>query len=234
MIEHTQNVHQILIVDSDNVLQGLLARFLALHGFNVHCATNAKQASELVSDKQFSLVLLDTFPPEINGLEWINWIKQRHPKLPIFILSALNSYHDRINGFEQGAGDYLAKPFHPKELLIRIHNLLRTQTIINSPHLRIGDNLFDPEQELLHLAGNNTIKLTNAETRLLLFFYQHRGNTLTRDDISQHLYGVDSNPFARRIDMQVARLRKKLEPNTKAEDATYLHTVWQRGYRFSL
>lgn len=102
-----------------------------------------------------------------------------------------------------------------------------------SPRLHVAGYQFDPQQDLLYTADGESRKLSHTESRLLQFFYQNAGTVLTRDAISFHLYGVEANPLDRRVDMQVQRLRRKLEPDTKAEDARYLRTVWRQGYRLN-
>lgn len=108
-----------------------------------------------------------------------------------------------------------------------------TPAITPPPGFSIGDCQFDPKSEALYFPDNKISKLTNTESRLLQFFCRNAGQVLTRDAISIHLYGMEAHPLDRRIDMQVRRLRSKLEPNTKAEDASYLRTVWRQGYRLT-
>ena len=229
--------YEILIVDDDLVLQELLGQFLLQEGFHVHHATDTQCASQLLATHQPDMVILDVLIPTQNGLQWLETTKISYPHLVVIILSSQADYQDRIRGLELGANDYLTKPFHPKELFIRINNLLRSNT--PQPHrtnVVIGEWLFDPEQELLqdHNLVLPPVKLTTAETRLLLFFCQNVGKVLTRDAISQHLHGTDANPLDRRIDMQVTRLRKKLEDNVSTGETKHLHTVWRQGYRFTL
>ena len=222
----------ILVVDDDNVLQALLAHFLPMHGFVVQRALNTEQANLLIAETCPMLVILDILMPGMNGLEWIQQLRQQHPTLPVIIVSSQSSYEDRIQSLELGADDYIAKPFHPKELLMRIHNVLRHHNV-DTPYISIGPWQFFPEQALLrHTQGHET-KLTTTEAQLLLFFHRNAGRILSRDAISVHLHGIEDNPLDRRIDMRINRLRKKLEPNTKAEHARHLRTVWRQGYRFT-
>ena len=227
-----KTVPSILVVDDDNVLQALLTQFLPMHGFTVYSALNTEHANTLMEKTRPTLVILDILMPGMNGLVWIQQVRQRHPTLPVIIVSSQSHYQDRIQSLELGADDYLAKPFHPTELLIRINKVLRHQHG-DTPYISIGQWQFSPEQALLHSIHGSAIKLTSTEAQLLLFFHRNEGKILTRDAISLHLHGIEDNPLDRRIDMQINRLRKKLEPNTKAEHAKHLHTVWRQGYRFT-
>lgn len=214
------------------VLQALLASFLPMHGFVVQSARNTDQAHSLMAKTHPMLVVLDILAPSMNGLAWIQQLRQQHATLPIIIASSQSSYRDRIQALEQGANDYIAKPFHPKELLIRIHRILHHHSM-DAASISIGSWQFFPEEALLRDTQGHETKLTTTEAKLLLFFHQNAGKVLSRDAISMHLYGIEDKPLDRRIDMRINRLRKKLEPNTKAEHAKHLRTVWQQGYRFT-
>ncbi|MBJ6611715.1 MAG: response regulator transcription factor [Candidatus Thiothrix moscowensis] len=221
----------ILIVDDDSVLQKLLEEYLPLHGFAVQGIANGDKIEDYLYAYSPALVVLDIVLPGKSGLYWLKHLKTVYPQLPVLVLSAQGNATDRLRGLELGANDYLPKPFHPKELLIRIRNILHSHPLSSTGTIRIGDHLFDPERELL-LRKDGTIKLTSLDSLLLNFFCQHPGKVLSRDAISHALHGNDHAPLDRSIDMRINRLRKKLESDL--DNPRHLHTVWRKGYRFIL
>lgn len=233
-----QDVHQntpsrqILLVDDDIVLHALLQEYLTAHDYRIHSLLNGEEIDVFCQSSPPDLVLLDIMLPGKDGLHWLGWIKKHHPHLPVMLLSAKKSADERLAGLEVGADDYLTKPFHPKELLIRIQNIIRhTPNKPSNNLITIGDNLFDPLHEKLE-RDNTVIKLTTQETCLLQFFYQNAGQILTRDAISHALSGNEHLPLNRSIDMTINRLRKKLGDD--ANDPKHLHTIWRKGYRLIL
>ncbi len=222
---------EILIIDDDIILQELLHRFLCGQGFRVICAETGEKAAKTLTLCRPSLIVLDIIMPGKDGFYWLQWIKQNHPDTPVLVLSSQSSDQDRIQGLELGAEDYLTKPFHPKELLIRVRNILRFRPLPDKKIFMIGSCLFDPERELL-IHWDIPTRLTPEETRLLLFFCQNPGEILTRDAISHALHGNEHHPLDRSIDMRVYRLKKKL--NGTLDMSKHLQTVWRKGYRFIL
>ncbi|HRJ54274.1 MAG TPA: response regulator transcription factor [Candidatus Thiothrix moscowensis] len=220
----------ILIVDDDSVLQKLLEEYLPLHGFAVQGIANGDKIEDYLYAYSPALVVLDIVLPGKSGLYWLKHLKTVYPQLPVLVLSAQGNAIDRLRGLELGASDYLTKPFHPKELLIRIRNILYGYPTTSHGTLRIGEHLFDPERELL-LSKGGVVKLTSLDNQLLHFFCQHPGKILSRDAISHALHGNDHAPLDRSIDMRINRLRKKLEADLS--NPRHLHTVWRKGYRFT-
>jgi DNA-binding response OmpR family regulator len=129
LIEHEYT--RLLVVDDDLLLQAVLGQFLCLQGFHVTPAEHGEAAKTILLEQRIQLVILDIIMPDKDGLYWLQWIKENCPSLPVLILSSQSSDQDRIKGLELGADDYLTKPFHPKELLIRVSNLLRTHPNAN-------------------------------------------------------------------------------------------------------
>lgn len=214
--------HHILLVDDDLLLQKLLEDFLSLHACKIHLLPNGEGLHDFLHAQVPDLIILDIMMPGRNGFYWLSWLKENHPEIPVLILSSKGSADDRVHGLELGAEDYLPKPFHPKELLIRLRNILRNKPLHNSQLIRIGEHYFDPVQELF-IRNNTPIKLTTLETRLLEFFCQNAGQILTRDAISLALHGNEHYPMARGIDMHVNRLRKKIEDDIAHPRC--LHTI---------
>lgn len=222
------NLHHILLVDDDSFLHKLVGELLSAHQCRIEVITNGEEIYPSLQAKIPDLIIMDILMPGRNGLYWLCWIKENYPQIPVLILSARNSADDRITGLEMGAEDYLTKPFHPKELLIRVRNILRHRTKPNNHLIRIGHHYFDPVHELF-IRDNNPVKLTSSESHLLEFFCQHTGQTLTRDDISYALHGSEYHPMKRSIDMHVNRLRRKIGDDPA--NPRYLLTVWRKGYR---
>lgn len=224
--------HHILLVDDDLLLHTLLEEYFRAHGsYKIHALQDGEGLGLLIDKQQPDMIMLDIMLPGKDGWYWLDWLKRCHPHIPVLLLSAKNQPDDRLRGFESGAADYLIKPFHPGELLIRISHILHPQHITGHKRYQVGEYLFDPMQETLQ-AENSQIRLSTLESRLLLFFCENAGQTLTRDAISLALNGNEHHPLNRSIDMAITRLRKKLGDDK--EKPQYLHTVWRKGYRLTL
>jgi two-component system phosphate regulon response regulator OmpR len=215
----------ILIVDDDNRILKLLKQFLQQNNFLVSTATSAKEAFELLENFIFDLIILDVMMPEITGLEFAEKIKAAGKTLPIIMLTALSEPEDRIKGLEAGAKDYITKPFEPRELLLRINNLIDSHNIYQKEQkiTRIGNCVYDLSTKNLS-CDNQDIPLSSTEQKLLDLLIKSTNQTITRDDLSIQMGGL--NP--RSIDVQIVRLRNKLEPDPK--NPKYLKTVRNLGY----
>jgi two-component system phosphate regulon response regulator OmpR len=221
----TQEKSHILIVDDDIRILKLLKKFLEQNNFLVSTATSAKEAFELIDNFIFDLIVLDVMMPEITGLEFAEKIRASKRALPIVMLTALSEPEDRIKGLEAGAKDYITKPFEPRELLLRINNLIDSHNIYKKEQqlVRIGSVLFD------HITKNLTndnvnIPLSSTEQKLLELLINSKNEVITRDELSIKMGGL--NP--RSIDVQVVRLRNKLETNPKSPK--HLRTIRNSGY----
>jgi two-component system, OmpR family, phosphate regulon response regulator OmpR len=218
----------ILVVDDDGRLRDLLRRFLTENGFRVSTAADAAEARAKLESLAFDLLVLDVMMPGESGLDLTQDLR-RTGVVPILLLTAMAETEDRINGLERGADDYLSKPFEPRELLLRIRTILRRingaspARAAGAPVL-LGGLLFDAER--LELRGpDRTVRLTEAEAALLRALAQNPGATLSRDDLAQRL-DLTGNP--RTVDVQVTRLRRKIEPDPRFP--RYLQTVRGKGY----
>jgi two-component system phosphate regulon response regulator OmpR len=223
----------ILVVDDDHRLRELLRSFLSRNGFRVTSAADAVEARDRLTSMDFDLMVLDVMMPGESGLDLAAALRQQKKPIPILMLTAMGEPKDRIAGLERGADDYLPKPFEPRELLLRISSILRratTQTAAPAAGpadgvVRMGTLLFDPRHGEL-TAGDRRIKLTDAERALLRVFALNLGQDMSRDTLA-NLVGGDVN--ARTIDVQVTRLRRKIEDDPKFP--RYLQTVRGTGYR---
>lgn len=217
----------LLIVDDDERLRTLLSEFVENHGFLSSAAETGDQAFELLSCFNFDIIILDVMMPGISGLELAGKIRKSKINTPILFLTALGSTDDKIKGLEMGGDDYLEKPFEPKELLLRIKAILRrTQTKIASTkkEFQIGALFFNTEKNTLR-RDDEAIPLTSSEASLLKIFVAHIGEYLSREALIQ-LMGVEAG--SRTIDVQITRLRKKIEDDPKKP--RFLQTVRNKGY----
>lgn len=221
--------NKILLVDDDEVLQQLLHKFLTAQGYHVSVLASGERIAEFLNLNSVDVIVMDVLLPGENGLHWLSWVKQHYSQLPVLILSSQQAVDDRIAGLQLGADDYLIKPFHMTELLLRLKNILRHR---RPTETRLSDSYtycFDPEHGLFFRDGQ-TVKLTTTETRLMRFLFDHAGKIVTRDQISEALRGNSHHPLDRSIDVHMNRLRKKIE--AKPNLPKYLNTVWGKGYRF--
>jgi two-component system phosphate regulon response regulator OmpR len=228
-IMNTDKNH-ILIVDDDTRIRELLKKYLLEHGLQVTTASSALEAQEILKTKSIDLMVLDNLMPGQKGVDYMKDLRanttHRNRRLPVLMLTALNGVDDRIEGLENGANDYLGKPFEPRELLLRIHNLLaRTSTSEqDSTILMLGAISYDFGKQAL-FRDETPIYLTSAEQALLQIFVLSPGSVLSRDELAS-LIGVSLSP--RTVDVQITRLRRKIEPNPK--QPLYLKTVRHKGY----
>ena len=214
----------ILVVDDDARLRKLLARYLADHGFLVATAENATDARDKLGSFAFDLIVLDLMMPGESGLAFAADLRRRSG-VPILMLTAMGELEDRIAGLETGADDYMVKPFEPRELLLRIGNILRRAPQTNAvPTVRMGDMVFDLEREELR-HHDASVKLTSVETALLAALARRPGVAMSREELID-LTGAAGGDRA--VDVQVTRLRRKIERDPR--DPRYLQTVRGRGY----
>jgi len=215
----------LLVVDDDAKLRTLLQRYLSSNGFRVSAAADAEEARALMKSMAFDLLILDVMMPGENGLDLTRAIRA-NSQTPILILTARGGSEDRITGLENGADDYLPKPFEPRELLLRCGALLRRTTpTARSPHreVKMGEAVFDPERGELRRKGK-PVRLTSSEAALLRLFTANAGRPFSRTDLCVRL-GVT---LERSIDVQVTRLRRKIEEDPKLP--LYIQTVRGVGY----
>ena len=221
----------LLIVDDDQRIRELLQKYLMRNGFMVSIARDAAQAKRLLKGLAFDLIVLDIMMPEQDGLSLTRELRETIDT-PILLLTARNEVEDRILGLEAGADDYLPKPFEPKELLLRIHAILRRMPEVAPPEdspkmLSLGATRYDVQKGELW-DGDTQIRLTSTESELMRIFSKNIGQALSRMDLVTQMGREDGNSQDRAIDVQITRLRKKIETNPK--EPRYLQTVRGSGY----
>lgn len=219
------NKPHLLVVDDDDRLRKLLARFLGESGFMVTVAADARDARRKLGWFAFDLMILDVMMPGETGLELLASLGKQL-SLPVLMLSALGEVGDRISGLEHGAEDYLAKPFEPKELVLRTRAILRrgTAPTEKTMPLNFGAYVLDiASGQLRH--GKEPVYLTTGEAALLKTLAENAGKPVTREELAAKMPGNNSE---RSVDVQITRLRKKIE--SSAGKPQYLQTVRGIGY----
>jgi two-component system phosphate regulon response regulator OmpR len=224
-------VSHLLIVDDDQRIRQLLQKYLVRNGFLVSIAQDAAQAKRLLCGLSFDLIVLDVMMPDQDGLSLTRELRESID-IPILLLTARSESEDRISGFEAGADDYLPKPFEPKELLLRIHAILRRvpeQTEIDSqPKLiLLGEVKYDVRKGELWQADLH-IRLTGTEAQLMRIFAKSVGQPISRAELMSEMGRDHWQSQDRAIDVQITRLRRKIEANPK--EPRYLQTVRGSGY----
>jgi two-component system phosphate regulon response regulator OmpR len=218
----------ILLVDDEPKLRALLSRYLGENGFRVTMAADAAEARDKLRFMDFDLMVLDVMMPGETGLALTETLRaDRSPTMPILLLTARGTPEDIIAGFEAGADDYLGKPFDPRVLLARIRAMLRRASPPSVPSgpLQLGNAIFDPARAEL-ISPTSRIRLTGAELALLVAFAGRPHEILSREALAAALEMDDVSERA--IDVQVTRLRRKIEPDPR--EPRFLHTVRGKGY----
>ena len=223
----------LLVVDDDARLRDLLRRYLSENGFRVTVAADAKEARANLASFTFDLIVLDVMMPGESGLDLTGALRgpggpttKRSPRLPILMLTAMAEPEDRINGLEQGADDFLAKPFEPRELVLRIRNIIERRGVADEAArtVRFGGFRSDLARGEL-FRGAEIVHLTAAEAGLLASLAARAGEAVSREDLSQ---SAQFGGNIRNVDVQMTRLRRKIEPDPRYP--RYLQTVRGTGY----
>ena len=222
----------LLIVDDDERIRSLLQQFLVQSDYLVSTAEDAEQACTLLSAIEFDLIILDVMMPGQDGISFTAELRTLQNNTPILLLTARGETEDRIKGLEAGADDYLPKPFEPKELLLRINAILRRMPDLKEDQmmpktLSLGHLKYDVARNELW-EGENQIRLTTTESQLMKIFTSALGEPISRVDLVTSLGRDVSSAQDRAIDVQITRLRRKIEVNPG--QPRYLQTVRGAGY----
>lgn len=228
---------KLLIVDDDPRLRDLLRRYLGENGFSVFVAENGVAMNRLWIRERFDALILDLMMPGEDGLQILRRLREQKDTTPIIMLTARGEDVDRIVGLEMGADDYIPKPFNPRELLARIHAVLRRRPVNDAPGapsmedevVRFGEFELDLGTRVLRKNGEPT-PLTTGEFAVLKAFARHPRQPLSRDKLMEIARGREYEAFDRSLDVQVSRLRKLIEPDPSKP--RFLQTVWGLGYVF--
>lgn len=218
---------QILLIDDDRKLGEVLGEYFAQHQLNLSHCLHPKKGLEALEKQDIDLIILDVMMPDIDGFEMCRRIRQKS-MIPIIMLTARGEVMDRVVGLELGADDYLSKPFEPRELIIRIQNILKRTALateqdrqtLQFKRLQIHTHLRQVELD------DQILNLTTAEYQLLTLLAKSPQKNFTRDEILNVLKGIEVELFSRSVDIAISRLRKKIAP------LDYIKTVWGAGYSF--
>ena len=213
----------ILVVDDDDRIRNLLKDYLSENDYIVSSAENAEDAKLKISYLNFDIIVLDVMMPGQDGYELTKEIKKKS-KVPIILLTAKGEVENRIKGLELGANDYIGKPFEPKELLLRIKNILKSKNIINpDSNYKVGDAIINLNKMTINLNKKNN-KINSSERKILIEMLSNPGKTYSREEIGS-ISGIIQE---RSIDVMITRLRQKLE--IKPKNPKYLQTIRGSGY----
>jgi two-component system OmpR family response regulator len=228
---------RILIVDDDREIRDLLAQFLGKHEYQVETAANGNELMKKLDAGRYDIIVLDLMMPGEDGLSLCRKLRVTS-NIPVIMLTAMGEDTDRIVGLEIGADDYIAKPFNPRELLARIKAVLRrSEYALQASHINKHQHLafegwqLDLEKRELRSTDNVLMPLTSGEYDLLVAFVEHPQRVLNRDQLLDLTRGRIAGPFDRSIDVQLSRLRRKIEPDAKTP--TLIKTVRSGGYIFT-
>ena len=215
----------LLVVDDDDRIRSLLQKYLFENNYLITVAKDAIDAELLLKNIKYDLIITDKMMPEKDGVEFVKDIRNLNNNTPIIMLTAMGDIENKIQGFENGVDDYIAKPFEPKELLFRIANILKRTKQIVSDTIKFGDFSFNKKSEVLK-KNDMVVKLTTEQQKIMNFFMDNIDKVITREEFVKILDSSDE----RSIDVAITRLRKKIE----TENNKYIITVRNVGYKFSI
>lgn len=221
------NKKHILIIDDDTRIRTLLQRYLRENDFYATIARDAAHARQILEYYNFDLLVVDIMMPNESGLEFLRSFRELSD-VPVILLTAMGESGDRINGLETGADDYIAKPFEPKELILRINNIFKRKPVENKTgedKVFFGDFVFDLYKKELTSRSGKIVHITPVEQSLLTILGSKSAQVFSREKLAE-LLGAGQSP--RSIDVQIARLRSKIEQDSK--NPRYLQTVRGKGY----
>ncbi len=223
---------RVLLVEDEPGLQLALTDRLVAEGYLVETAEDGHTAVRRATGEPFDVILLDVMLPGRDGFDVAKTVRQQGVRTPILMLTARSQVIDRVVGLKLGADDYLTKPFEMVELLARIEALLRrapASSGVSLERFQFGTVLVDARKAEVSKDGTR-IDLSAKEFHLLRYFIEHRGATLSREELLTEVWGYNSTPSTRTVDVHVAWLRQKLEPNARLPQ--YILTVHGLGYKF--
>ncbi len=232
-----QPANRVLVVEDDPHLAAGVAENLRAEGYEVHSVTDGRQALDWLQDEQCGLIVLDVMLPEIDGFGVCRTLREQGNSTPVLFLTARGDPADRVRGLEAGGDDYLAKPFHLEEFLLRVRAILRrwdwyrnASATAATAVLRFGGNEVDFRAFRARSWNGVSQELTEKEAMILKVLAEHPGEIVSREDLLERVWGYDVFPSTRTVDNFILRLRKRFE-HDPANPRHFL-TVWGVGYRF--
>jgi len=216
---------RILVVEDEAALSRQLAEALGRAGYAVDCAADGGRADFLGQTEQYDAVVLDLGLPRIDGLTVLRRWREAGLAVPVLVLTARATWHEKVQGIDGGADDYLAKPFRMEELLARLRALIRRSSGQAAPELRCGALVLDPRSARVTVAGA-PVKLTSHEFRVLSYLMHHRGRVVSQGELIDHIYAESRDRDSNTVEVFIARLRRKL-------GGAVIETVRGLGYRIA-
>ena len=214
---------RVLVVEDEPLLSRDLVRSLSDAGYAVDAAADGERADFLAQTEAYDAVVLDLGLPGIDGLTLLRRWREAAIGVPVLVLTARGSWHEKVQGIDSGADDYMAKPFRIEEVLARLRALIRRTAGQAAPELRCGAVVLDPRQARVTLEGA-PVKLTSHEFRVLAYLMHQRGRVVSQQELVEHIYAQDFERESNTVEVFVARLRRKLGPS-------FIETVRGLGYR---
>jgi two-component system OmpR family response regulator len=214
---------RVLVVEDEPRIAGQLTEALEDSGYAVDQAADGERADFLVHTERYDAVVLDLGLPRVDGLTLLRRWREAGHALPVLVLTARGSWHEKVQGIDSGADDYVSKPFRIEEVLARLRALIRRATGQVTPELRCGAVALDPRAAKVTLDGA-PVKLTSHEFRVLSYLMHHRGRVVSQSELTEHIYAESADRNSNTVEVFIARLRRKLGP-------ARIETVRGLGYR---
>jgi two-component system OmpR family response regulator len=214
---------RILVVEDEASLARRLATVLAHAGYAVDCVADGESAHIRGHDEKYDAVVLDLGLPKMDGLTVLRQWREARLAMPVLVLTARGSWHEKVTGIDSGADDYLAKPFRMEELLARLRALIRRASGQINPELKCGTLVLDPRSGEVSIDGD-IVRLTSHEFRVLSYLMHHLNRVVSQSELTQHIYAQSFDRDSNTVEVFIARLRRKLGPS-------FIETVRGLGYR---
>jgi len=219
---------RILVVEDEQALREQLQGQLQQRGYSVDVAADGEEGLYYLREYPLDLAVIDIGLPKMSGIELVHQSRREGRTLPVLILTARGNWQDKVEGLEAGADDYLVKPFHLQELLARLNALVRRSAGLASPLIEWGPLSLNTASQLVTRAGR-TLDLTAYEYRVLEYMMLHRGEVISKSQLTEHLYDQDYDRDSNVLEVFIGRLRRKLDPEGRLQP---IETLRGRGYRF--
>lgn len=234
MIGNEEVTAKILLVEDEESLASGLEYNLSEEGYKIDWAKDGKEAIEKIIKIEYDLIILDIMLPYHNGFEIASMVRQKDPQIPILMLTARTSFDDKIKGLETGADDYITKPFHLKELLLRIKGMLKRKrwylkSIEQNPIYKFGNYEIN-FNKLKFRKGKDEFNLTQFEAILLKYLIENKGRIISRKELLENVWNINPEVETRTVDMFISRLRKYFEDDPS--NPVYIKSVRSLGYLF--
>ena len=216
---------KLLLVEDEASLRKPVKYFLEKNNFTVDEAEDGKQALEMVELNSYDCILLDLNLPEIDGIEVAKRIREMNNLTPIIMETARSQVYDKLKGFDQGADDYVTKPFDLKELVARINAVIKRNSINREANLEFGDLKVFPERNVVMDKDEKEILLSNKEMGVLEYLLRNKGTIISAEELLEHVWDREIDMFSETVKTHIKTLRKKVDPKKK-----YLKTIRGKGY----